>query len=232
MSAHYYKDGELVPEGTEGALPSVTTILSVRANPGLQEWRDRVGAEEAYRRQQESSELGTRVHKELEHLVGFAAKTDAAILLHEALEPIDTDPFVQGFVSWFNKYQPSSLLAETYLQSDLHEYCGTADLICMLDGEQWVIDFKTSKHIRPEYALQLAAYEQAWCEMGHGRSRRAVLQLTTEIKRGWRFKEFTSDDDFGVFMAHKEIFDWQQQFKSPRRDISQTAQWAFAKEEA
>lgn len=223
MSAHYYKDGILVPEGTEGALPSVTTILAVRANPGLDAWRERVGAEEAHKRQQESSELGTKVHESVEYYLNTGSN-----VLWMGDTPFDF--MGRGFLAWVDKYRPTLTKPEVFLQSDLHEYCGTADLICEIEGEQWLIDFKTSSHIRPEYALQLAAYEQAWAEMGSGRSRRAVLQLTTQIKRGWRFKEFDHEDDLPVFLAHKEIHDWQQRVTPPAKEYAGPV-WAF-KEEA
>lgn len=206
---HWYLKGELVPEGTPGAIASVTTILDVRANPDLQAWKDRVGMDEVSKRQQESSELGNRVHKYIEAVI------------KRPREPFGIMPdiasYVDGFHGWVDKVSPKFLHSELYVESELHEYCGTADIICEIDGEPWVVDIKTTGRIRDSHGLQLAAYEQAYYEQTGIRSRRAVLQLTPEIKRGYRFKEFTDDDDFGVFMAHKTIFDWLQSKKPVRK---------------
>lgn len=198
MSGHHYLDGVLAPAGTEGALPSVTTILSVRANPGLQAWRDRVGAEAADKRRDESADLGTRVHQAIEQLIKGAA-----------IFALDTDfeTYVQGFQNWHDKVAPATLQAETFVTS-AYGYAGTIDLICEIDGEPWIIDFKTGG-IKPEHGLQLAAYAQAWAEGPlNYMPRRAVLQLTTETKKGWRFREFSDPDDWKIFLAHKEIYDW------------------------
>lgn len=205
MSHWYNKEGQLLPEGN--GYPSVTTILSVRHNEGLQAWRDRMGAEEADRYKMERADVGTRVHKAAETWMKTGNRPKVAAELA---------PYLDGLQNWLDKYQPVSIKSEIFLFSELHEYAGTADLICEIAGEQWLIDFKTSKHINPEYALQLAAYDQAWYELGNSSSSRAVLQLTPDVKRGYRWKEFTGEDDFGVFMAHKTVFDWAWQTKRPQ----------------
>lgn len=189
MSHWYSKEGELLPEGM--GYPSVTTILSVRDNPGLDAWRLHVGAEEAQRRSKEATDKGTAVHAACEEYL---------------LGKLEQGPI--GLMNWLEKVKPTKCQPELFLFSDLHEYAGTADLICEIDGEPWLIDFKTSKHIDAGYALQLAAYVQAYKEMTGVECRRAVLQLTDQIQRGYRWKEFTDPDDFGVFMAHKEVHDW------------------------
>lgn len=207
--SHWYLDGQLCPEGV--GFPSVTTILDVRANPNVIAWRERTGIAEADKYTQERQELGTAVHEEIE--AWFKTRSREGILM-PSMEGIT---LLHGFFAWFTKYQPTKCQSELYLQSDLHEYAGTADLICEIEGEPWLIDFKTSRHIQPSYGLQLAAYAQAYAEKTGVHCRRAVLQLTDEIKRGYRFQEFTNDDDFGIFMAHKAIHEWLE-LVNPRKE--------------
>jgi hypothetical protein len=42
-----------------------------------------------------------------------------------------------------------------------HGYAGTLDAIVRIAGETWLLDYKTSKGVYPETALQLAAYANA-----------------------------------------------------------------------
>jgi predicted RecB family nuclease len=211
MTHWYSPEGVLQPEGV--GFPSATTILAVRHNQGLQDWRDRMGAQAADEYKMERAGIGTLVH----------AACEEYLLTGEVRNQLEEGAahMFQGFLNWLEKQELTDVLTEQFVYSQLHEYAGTADLICTINGEQWIVDYKTSKHIDPSYGLQLAAYAQAWEEMGRGTSRRAVLQLTDQTKKAWRWKEFTDDNDFGVFMAHKEVFDWLQKVHPPR----QTPQW-------
>ena len=205
MAGHYYLNGELVPAGTPDALPSVTTILDVRSKPELYLWRERVGKDAADKKMLESQELGTRVHRAIEDFVNKAS----------TLPHPDALFYLQGFFNWQIKYKPTYMRTETFVTSS-HGYAGAIDLICRIEGETWIIDFKTGS-IKPEHGLQLAGYAEAYAEAHDWvRPRRGVLQLTTKLKRGWSFKEFSDPDDFGVFMAHKEIFDWQTKHNPPK----------------
>jgi hypothetical protein len=216
MSQHWYNpEGEFVQPGT--GYPSATTILSVRHNQGLQDWRDRMGAQEADAYKTLRADIGTEVHAWIEKSLNdgqFVYGDSSPNLLHK-----------MGYLNWHEKTNPKGILTEQFVFHDLHEYAGTADLICEIDGEPWLIDFKTSKRIDDGYALQLAAYAEAYKHMTGIECRRAVLQLTPEIKRGWRWKEFTDANDFGVFMAHKEIFDWQLKVAPKRKENLPTNHW-------
>lgn len=197
--SHWYKGGVLVAPGTPGALASVTTILDVRNKPWLYAWQMNVGPEEAARRLKESQEKGTAVHGMIE-----------TFLKDGEFEVEESDPYYPlfaGFMRWYEKTKPTKVQSEVYLESKKHGYCGTADLICQIDGEWWVIDFKTSKHLDDGYELQLAAY--AACVPKAKRT--GILQLTDEIQRGYRFKE--TEGDLAIFLAHKAIFDWQESKK-------------------
>lgn len=201
MAGHWYsRTGEALPEGF--GYPSVTTILAIRHNAGLQAWRDREGAEEADRRSKEATDKGTYVHGWIEK-----GLRDGQFVYGDKSPHL---PLLLGFMAWYDKVKPTKLQPEIFLYHELHEFAGTADLICEIDGEPWVLDWKSSKTIHPEYALQLAAYAEAYRSMTGIECRRGVLQLTDQIKRGYRFKEFTDDDDFGAFMSHKEVFDWNR----------------------
>lgn len=208
----YNLKGELV-EPWEDGLYSVTTILDVRHKNSLWEWKVRVGWEEANNRMMVGQELGKRVHKALETLT-----QDEGILVD--LEP-DLLPYCGGYLRWAEKFEPKVLATEMFVASHRHNYAGTADLICEIDGEVWIVDYKTgAKSI--DHGLQLAAYRQAVKEMNPKSKppRTACLYLNSKTKRGWSWKEYK--EPVGVFLAAKKLFEWQvkkEPFKKPKPEI-------------
>lgn len=208
MSIHKYNSkGELVEPWEEGYY-SVTTILDVRHKQKLWEWKLRVGWEVANDKMLDSQERGKAIHKALETI-----NQDESILVDM---PADILPFCEGYMRWYEKYEPNVVAREMYLVSERHKYAGTADLICLIDEVLWIVDFKTgSKSI--DHGLQLAAYRQAYKEMTGHKARTACLYLTDKTKRGWSWKEYK--EPVGVFLAAKKLFDWQvkkEPFKKPK----------------
>ena len=52
------------------------------------------------------------------------------------------------FVDFWETYNPHTLLeTEVHIFSDKLKVAGTCDMVCEIDGELWIIDFKTSNHI-------------------------------------------------------------------------------------
>lgn len=213
--SHYYKDGMLVPEGTPGALPSVTTILSIRDKPSLRDWRDRVGAEAADLHQQARADLGTEVHRCIELLVNNQIATS---LMKEV------GPYLSGFINWQRKYAPTDMQSEVYLEST-EGYCGTADLICRINGQLYVVDWKTGRK-SIDTALQLAAYQMAYWEKTKEWPVRAAVYLTDKTKRGYQWVAFSPMQDFkdfNMFMSHKNVFEWSQ--PAPKQPTKQVIEW-------
>jgi hypothetical protein len=97
-------------------------------------------------------------------------------------------------------------------------YAGTIDLVCEMDGDIWVIDFKTSQYIWPEYELQLSAYKHALPPIKvveeHGGKKIRVAKPVKKIgilnvgykrnKNKWKFTEI--EDKFDLFGAAQRIW--------------------------
>ena len=73
---------------------------------------------------------------------------------------------VDAFISWTKAHDVKAVFVERKCFSRRHRYAGTVDLVAYIDGVAAVADFKTSSGIWDEYALQLAAYQQALLEEG------------------------------------------------------------------
>jgi len=146
----------------EGRFPSVTSILSLLPKPALENWRTILG-KEADKIAAERAVVGSVCHyrilsrysirlieppkvflpwKDLEKwLKELNMRAEICEILWDELS-IDLEP----------------LYVEHSLVSRKHRFAGTLDLLAEIDGENVIIDLKTSKEVWKEYELQLAAY--------------------------------------------------------------------------
>lgn len=174
----YYFNGE-------GPWPGVTSITRVLDAPALTNWKLNQVALAAI----ESAEQLIRDRE--------AGKSDAAVKylttlstsamdrgsrIHANIEqilrrqPCDPDPrdaqAVAGARAWLNQQQREHglkpLEVEAYLINERLGYGGTLDLIAEIDGEVWLLDWKTGSSVATpdgkvyrDHRLQLAAYNHA-----------------------------------------------------------------------
>lgn len=148
-------------------LPSVTSILSKtmkkEKRETLDNWKMRVGEEEAERVIKESTDIGSLVHRYIERY----------ILGEDISENIKRKNFI---------YQKAYNMAKKIIDNEISEwdvvlgsevelcypglYGGTVDLVFIRGNKIYIGDFKTSKNIKKEeyikdYQLQIAAYALA-----------------------------------------------------------------------
>ena len=188
------------PDGKR--LPSVTTILD-RTKPeekriALENWKRRVGHEQAQQITTEAANRGTRMHTYLEHYIINGVHKDRG-----------TNPF-----GW-----SSHAMAETVIRNGLGKvtefwgtevplyfpgiYAGTTDCVGMHEGVEAIMDFKqTNKPKREEwiddYKLQLAAYAQAHNEVYGTQIRRGVILMCVK----------PSVDDLGNVVSEPAYQEW------------------------
>jgi hypothetical protein len=164
---HYRNpDGELVP--------SVTNVLGVLNKPALPRWAAKVVAEQAvamrdsllkldeaeaidmlkgapWRNSSRAADRGTTIHAYLESRL---AGMDPKEISGEAAR------FRRAADEFLTAWTPKPLHLELTVFGD--GYAGTGDLWAVLNnGATAVLDYKTSKAIYPEAALQLAALAYA-----------------------------------------------------------------------
>jgi hypothetical protein len=232
--SHRYK----VSDSGEKAVhcPSVTTILNVLAKPALVEWGvkcacnyvednlkllisgDSFSVQDVFkivtaartahdRVREEAADIGTSVHD-------WLAAMWRANLGQGSQPEIPDDEKVQNCIKagtdWFVKHKIRPLKIEEAQYSRLLKICGRPDGIGYVDDVLSVWDYKSTKFIYPEVALQMTAYAMMHAEeFGALPATRWALRLDKETGEfeDRCYKPDTFDLDQDTFIAVFKIYD-------------------------
>jgi genome maintenance exonuclease 1 len=135
--------------------PSITTVLEVLSRRDIQNWRKRIGSEEANSISARAANRGTNLHTIIEHY-----------LQNETVTPTIHFNIIKSELSRIGKIYAQ----EKSLWSDKYRVAGTTDCIAEFDGVLSVIDFKTAKGFKRKewiehYFIQATFYAEAWEEL-------------------------------------------------------------------
>jgi len=160
------------PTPTGNMYPSITSVTSHYNRQVFKEWRERVGNVEADRICKESTTRGTNFHQicqdylENKLLESDRYDEEAYFMFDSAKTELDNINNIHAI--------------ESSLYSDYLGIAGRVDCIAEFDGELAVIDFKTSKKIKPEeWIQQYFVQEVAYACMYHELTGNVVKQLVT-----------------------------------------------------
>ena len=209
-SRYYRRNGEYYP--------SVTYVLnSYPKGRHFEDWLKKVGFSADWI-VKKASEEGTAVHLLIEKY--FEGK-ELNYLNNEGypkMDPIVWQMFLK-FVDFWETYNPTLIETEVHIFSDELKVAGTCDMVCEIDGELWIIDFKTSNHLQITYDLQTAVYGKCYEECyGKTADRYGVLWLKSSKRgpkegamqgKGWEMHESkrTQDENIDIFKTVKRLFD-------------------------
>lgn len=140
------------------AYPSVTSVVGLHSAKYIQQWRDRVGVEEANRVSAKASKRGTAIHS----------------LCEDYLLGKDPQPHIADHEMWstlkphVNRIDNIHCL-ETQMFSHKLQVAGTVDCIAEYNGKLYIIDFKTSGRVKTKddihsYFMQTSAYSYMFWE--------------------------------------------------------------------
>lgn len=223
--------------------PGVTTVAKTMDAPALDRWKVKVEAEgtaraayanspeegetaeqyiarisaiaaklrEHERLSQEAADIGSQVHALIEYEV--KAQLGQPMERPEASE--EALFRFSGWRKWSQAVGLTPLASESRLYNFQHEYCGRLDLLCLVDGEPWVLDPKPTDALWYERRLQLAAYRKALVSMGWPEMRGAIVCLP---RQGGDIRMVEAerpgpdlDAAFEAFLALLRVFRWQKQ---------------------
>ena len=150
-------DDQRIYHTPDGNYPSVTTVLDY-GKDGIQEWRDRVGHEEADKITRQAGRQGGNVHEMLQYYVqGLSVES-----IFQGRMPNEKAMFLQ-IQPMLDKHLGRIAAIECPLYSNYLRVGGRTDLVAEWDKELAIIDFKTSRSEKKEewilpYYQQCSAY--------------------------------------------------------------------------
>ncbi len=173
-STRYYQVSETT------IYPSVTSVISFISRKKFADWRARVGEEAANKKTKHATTRGTKLHKVLEVYIDNGD--------YQSLDEYQS-PLIQLMFKAAKSQLDSRLgtiyQQETNMSSARLCLAGTVDLICEVDGELSIVDFKTSEKEKPEewledYFVQLSAYWAMFSEKTGVVPKKLVVFLVAE----------------------------------------------------
>ena len=132
-----------------------------------------------------------------------------------------------NFVDFWETYKPTLVETEVSLFSDKLQVAGTCDLVCEIDGELWIIDFKTSNQLQTTHDLQTAVYGKCYEECyGKKPDRYGILWLKSNRRKpnlkkmagkGWEMHESkrSQEENLDIFETVKKLFDLENPNPTP-----------------
>ena len=204
----------LTPEGDK--VPSVTTILGAtqpeEKKRSLNEWRKRVGVENAQKITTEAANRGTRMHTYLERYIKEGAIPDRG-----------SNPF-----GWASHAMAETIIAKGLPNVDElwgvevpvyfpKTYAGTTDGVGIHNGVESIIDYKQTNKPKKEnwiedYKIQLAAYAIAHNEVYKTNIRKGVVLMAVKPEIDEMGNVLTIPA-YQEFVLEPKDFDyWEQQW--------------------
>ena len=150
-------------EGME--IPSVTTLMEPLSSKVYGPIDPAVLANAAAK--------GTAVHNAIENYLEF-----------EIMDIADEHKgYFDAFLDWIDKYRPVIIGTEARMYHKQLRYAGTSDLICEINGQTVLVDYKTSYQVNMMlYMVQLEGYARAWESHGVKIDDRIILHLKKDGK--------------------------------------------------
>lgn len=193
----------------EEYLPSVTWICSVGVprGVGFNKWLASKGWDEAEALKAEAGERGSVVHAGIEQLLSTGVvKFDDKFTNGSGEErELTADEYeaVLSFKSWVDSLSSFTLIkAETAIFDRKLGYAGTIDIVCEIDGEQWIVDTKTSADVYSSHRAQVSAYAKSY-----GASKAGIIQVGyRKNKAKWKFTEVDVEGGYKLFEAAKAFW--------------------------
>tara|TARA_R110001592_G_scaffold294956_1_gene564821 strand:- start:69 stop:833 length:765 start_codon:yes stop_codon:yes gene_type:complete len=217
-SRYYQRNGEYYP--------SITYVLSYYPKGKFfEDWLKKVGYNADYI-VKKAGEEGTQVHEMIENYLEGKELNFLNSIGHPQYDPKIWQMFLK-FIEWWEEYNPTLIETEIHLFSDKLKVAGTCDLVCEIDGELWIIDFKTSNNLQITYDLQTAIYGKCYEECFEKKADRyGILWLKSSKRKpakgkmqgkGWEMYESkrTQEENLDIFNTVKKLFDLENPKHSP-----------------
>jgi hypothetical protein len=199
-------------------LPSVTTLLDAYPKgANFVMWLKNVGLN-ASQILKEAGEVGSNVHSGIDQYV----KTGNLNYLSEDKRELwkwEEWELLCKAMDFFTTFKPEIIVHEFSFASDELGYGGTIDMICKINGENWMIDYKSGNNIYDSHYLQISAYIKAWELLNpqYPIAKSGLLHLKAQTHKqiegklqgkGWKIEESENsvDENFEYFQYCQKLW--------------------------
>ena len=135
-------------------IPSITQILSMINKKGIVKWANYLGFKriDCDKYLNEKAMIGTLLHDRIsKFLKGEEYKPHISSEIENTVKTL-----FKYFIEWYDMSGMKLIYSEKMYNNN--KYGGIVDLLCEINDEVYLIDFKTSKKIHGSQLLQLAGY--------------------------------------------------------------------------
>ncbi len=197
--------------------PSVTWIVNsgYPKDKTFMKWLASTGWDESQAIKEAAGGKGGTVHNALNTLIRDKSfKIDQRVIdprtgLDRDLTPEEYE-CLMSYAKWHEIFKPEVLATDLVVINSKFGYAGTIDVIFRINGKVWIIDFKTSQSVWPEYKMQLNAYRNCdWIAQYGTEIGLAVLQIGYKLNKA-RYKFTEVEDNFPLFLSVRQI--WQSNY--------------------
>lgn len=184
---------------------SVTTVTSAvyPKSKFLIDWQIDTGKEEAERILKEAGEEGTAIHSAIEKLIAGEQISVAGLSDKQK-------KCVNAFIVWYNEVKPEILAVELRVDHDIKGFAGRIDLVCRINGQTYIVDFKSSNSVQDSHHVQIGGYILAYIHQNNLKLENvagAILHLNSKTKRGYSWIEVDTDWATKTFDVCNQLFD-------------------------
>lgn len=170
-------------------VPGCTTIVGLLAKPQLLGWANNLGLE------------GISMDKYVDDLANVGTLAHELVRCHFTGETPDLNEFtpndveraqncMKSFNSWIKGVNVEPILNEKQLVSEKFNFGGTFDMLAKIDGALTIVDFKSSKAIYDDYAIQLGGYKILLREAGYNPEKAMIVRIGRANSEGFEVKEY------------------------------------------
>jgi hypothetical protein len=150
----------------------------------------------------------------LDRACAFGTAVHATLTLHDRGKLGTYDPQLEGYLAAWKKfrtmYRPKFLSIEERLTDQDLGFTGQPDRIVLMQGQYWVLDFKTGAK-SPEQAIQTAAYAHLFCIQSAKVNVYSMRRMCVFLD-GQDFKvvEYDNPADRDVFRSMLALYYWKR----------------------
>lgn len=184
--------------------PRLSVVTSQHTNIGLEEWKKRVGEEEAQRITDEAASYGTKVHEMTAyHDVGLATDLNKLLTTDEWLIP-----HWGAWMEWLKEYVKGIIAVEVVVWSHKYWCAGRIDRVAVMVGDRSpsILDIKTGA-LNDDLGIDLAGYGYMWNERSRRKAkRRLVIHMPKKNPGELRVEEYTKKGDEGKWVEMCEDY--------------------------